>query len=147
MHTTRVTLSEFQSFDQEGAVVERLNRFNIFVGPNNVGKSKLLQALKRLQPKMGDEKYLIDTTGEDYRVRYRAPITEQIARSAFPEGTSGGPFGGGNWWSAVGKHLLTSDVELEVRLNSTPSICEIAIQQDLRINYDAIDAVHANIQK
>jgi energy-coupling factor transporter ATP-binding protein EcfA2 len=145
MSTSKITLASFQSFDDTGATVDHPKRFNIFAGPNNVGKSKLLQAISRLRPPQKDERFLIDQTGEKYRIRYNAPITERIARQLFPEDTSGGHFGQPNWWDNVGKHLTTSAVEIEVALGSNARVSEVFIPENARLNYGVMEQIKRHI--
>ena len=62
-------LAGFQSFDDEGAIVESPSRFNIFAGPNNVGKSKLVRAFERLIT--GSRGQLLDSAEAGYSLYIR----------------------------------------------------------------------------
>lgn len=59
-------LANFQSFNENGASVIDPSRFNIFVGPNNVGKSKLVRAFKRLET--GDTGKLLASDGKIFKL-------------------------------------------------------------------------------
>lgn len=119
-----IKLSNFQSFDSTGATISGARRFNIFVGPNNVGKSKLLQAVQRLSRK-GDEPYLIDASGEDYEIRFSLPISKEIASRVFNAGTHGGAFGSN--WGMVGAHLVDSSVTMLLRKNSALTVDSVTL--------------------
>jgi len=62
----RIFLSDFQSFDSDGAGIEYLSRINILVGPNNAGKSKILRAVDRTI--RGHEESLIAESGLPYTI-------------------------------------------------------------------------------
>lgn len=44
MSVRSFNLSNFQSFDDDGAGINTVKRINIVIGPNNSGKSKILRA-------------------------------------------------------------------------------------------------------
>lgn len=70
-------LSSFQSFDEEGATVLSPCRFNVFVGPNNVGKSKLVRAFDKLIT--GSRGKLLDSQGVGFKFFISKFINETIA--------------------------------------------------------------------
>ena len=109
-----IRLANFQSFDEEGATIELPRRMNIFVGPNNVGKSKVLQCFQRLATEQNS--YLIDQTGEDYLISYDSKISNDDARHSFPHGMSGGQIAG-NHWNTVGQYLVECRAELTISKN------------------------------
>lgn len=127
----RITLSDFQSFDAQGASIEGARRFNIFVGPNNVGKSKLLQAMQRLSKRGPNaDPFLIDLSGEPYKIIFTRELTSALAMKAFPSGRSGGTFGG-DWWAYVGQHIEGSTVAIETTLSGSNVVADIAFAKPI----------------
>lgn len=70
-------LSSFQSFDEEGATVFSPRRFNVFVGPNNVGKSKLVRAFDKLIT--GSVGKLLDSQGVGFEFYISNHINDTVA--------------------------------------------------------------------
>jgi len=70
-------LSSFQPFDEEGATVYNPERFNIFVGPNNVGKSKLVRAFEKLIT--GSQGQLLDSRNMGFQFYISRTIDETLA--------------------------------------------------------------------
>lgn len=108
--TTRVTLRNFQSFDEKGAGVGDVKRINVLVGPNNVGKSKILRAIDRTINDHSSS--LIAEAASQYSVVCERPLSEQELKRAFPPNTGNHAFGGDNW-EGFGKWLFDSTIVAE----------------------------------
>lgn len=76
---TAFRLASFQSFNEEGAIVEYPSRFNIFAGPNNVGKSKLVRAFERLIT--GSKGQLLDSNKSGFSFYIREESKGKILNS------------------------------------------------------------------
>jgi len=125
-----IRLQNFQSFDGEGAEINAPKRFNVFVGPNNVGKSKLLQCFERLRA--NSEDWLINRSGSDYRILFEQPIGTAIAQRHFPSNTNGG-WVSGNHWETIGKHLQNCFATLEISKDrdiKKARLCEILVPEN-----------------
>lgn len=72
-------LANFQSFDESGAMVIDPSQFNIFVGPNNVGKSKLIRSFKRLET--DDNGDLLASDGKKFQLYIYEGIDQDTASS------------------------------------------------------------------
>lgn len=122
MLPSTIVLAQYQAFDKSGGIISRPSRFNIFLGPNNSGKSKLLQALQRMTQKNPDEPYLIDAAGETYEIRYVATLSEDQAKTIFPPTHSSGAFGNPNWWVNVGQKVVDATLSVSLGRDSGPRV-------------------------
>ncbi|MCW5724271.1 MAG: ATP-binding protein [Maricaulaceae bacterium] len=117
-----ITLKKFQSFDVEGAQLEGISRVNILLGPNNVGKSKILRAVERcLAPKEG-KRYSIDYANQYYEIEVKRVINEKDLQRYFQRGVSGGIIPFGEHWESFGKNLLNTEVTIQLNKNKRETI-------------------------
>lgn len=99
---SEIYLKNFQSFGEDGACIRDAKRINVFVGPNNVGKSKILHVFDRLQDK--ERPPLIHKSQDNYEIVFSQEFGGAAALVNFPKNTGGG-FISGNHWEAVGQHI------------------------------------------
>ena len=107
-----IELANFQSFGDPGGLLEDISRVNILVGPNNIGKSKMLRAIQRAL--LGKGPYWIDGADQNYELRVRRKLNEQELQSVFRPGWSGGDIPGRDEWDDFGKYCLDTEVEISV---------------------------------
>lgn len=145
MLPSTIVLANYQAFDGQGGTVSRPSRFNIFLGPNNSGKSKLLQALQRLTQSNSAEPYLIDASGEAYEVRYTAKLLEHQAQSLFPPTHSGGDFGYPNWWVNVGENTVDSTLSVSLRRDTGPTVYQVRLPPQYQPDKNLADLIRKRI--
>ncbi len=88
---------------------------NVFAGPNNVGKSKLLQTAQRCSFLNEGGHYLINASGDSHAVDYDVVPSEAVLKMAFHLRRSAGAIGFTNWWETAGKYLLSKKVRVRLR--------------------------------
>lgn len=137
-----VTLSRFQSFNEEGATISDPLRLNIFCGANNSGKSKLLAAVQRLTGDTDQRPHLIRETADAYTILYKYRMADSFFKNVFGGSSSGGHLGS-NWWETAGQYLeeVVCTVGIDTR-SKGPTL----IDYDIRYKQSRPESIRAAVE-
>lgn len=92
---SKFRLRNFQSFDADGAEIDSIKKFNIIIGPNNSGKSKILSAFKRLAQGTNQDIFL-GSINDSYEIEISRFVQSKEFIGSFSESVSGGGVISGN---------------------------------------------------
>ena len=106
-----LSLENYKSFGNGIFGFDRLATVNVIVGRNNSGKSALLDAIA-IATKPAEIPAHLHHGNEQAHI-VSAPLLEGAVKSAFPEGTSGGPISGNHW--QAGKALVGARIKFDVQ--------------------------------
>lgn len=125
MRPISISLASFQSFDEEGARIDGIERVNIFLGPNNVGKSKILRAFQRATQA---SEYWIDQSAQSYRVGVTQKIGGDVVERVYAKNASGGGIPGHNHWEAVGRYISNAVARVELAPKKHRSLLDVSCE-------------------
>ena len=92
-----VKVSDYKCFVGDPQGFDQICRINVIIGRNNTGKSALLDLIE--QATKGTPTFTIpeNPRAQSPSLVWTLPVTEDVARRFFHEGTSGGGINGNHW--------------------------------------------------
>lgn len=105
MIPSSVKFKGYRCFRDHWAGFYEFKAINVIVGRNNTGKSQLLDVVEMLVKN--------ESTRLNAQLQFRARLSEQFLKLAFPENRSGGSLGAGYHWRDHGRHFVDSEIVWE----------------------------------
>lgn len=114
MSVRSFNLSNFQSFDDDGAGINTVKRINIVIGPNNSGKSKLLRASTCLAVIKSN---LLSDNSHNFRLTAKFTLDTEIDQ-IYTRGAYSGGLPGNTHWDGFGKYIENIEIVADLSKGS-----------------------------